>query len=800
MTEKIPTSEEKSILDKVIVLEIAEGVSGPVCGLQLADLGAIVIKVEPPEGDRTREWGPPLASGSSAIFEHLNRGKRSLVLDLDSEDGREGLEALLPKVDVVVVQQDPQEEVSRGIDWDSLVKRFRQLLICKITDLGEKGPLSGLAGSELILQALSGYTRYITEAGKEPMRIGYEVGCQAAAMHAVQAVLAGLFWRAQSGEGQIVRIPALGALLSVKSTLLAAQTDPDTWEGFHLNGANWPADTGWLTKDGQVTFDFLAKNRDGWAAFCKAIGLERLIDDPDYKDWRSTIGLGDRRFTYGEVYRQIFASMKSAEVSGLINKLGGMSMKFNDYEELLAHPQFRFLDTMVKIPEAPLGAQTQMGTPFKLSDAQVDRGSRPAPHLGECTLEEAEKVCAPSRGKKTRAQGANVSIPTGRMLPGPLAGLKVLDASQGGVGPWAGVLLGVLGADVVKLESPQGDFSRAVKPTQRGFSTTYMKSNLNKRGIVLDMKQEADQQKVYGFVKQADVFIENFRPGTADRIGFGYEKLSRLNPRLVYASASGYGLKGPLAGVGGLDPHIQAFSGSTCVNGRQGGLRERMRCYLHIDLNTALVMVQGVLTALLECQQHTGKGQRVDVTMTQATMALQRVRLSEYLGGGNPVPMGSGTTYLVPDQAFATQDRYIAVSATNRAQWQALCTALGAAQLSNDPRFATNPARIENREILIPMLAERFLARPAGYWIRVLGKAGVPCSLFMNFNDYRHHIHYLENEFIIALKTAHWGDLILGGLPWRFSKTPGSLRSGSEPGEFTEEIVKGNWPDPKPGS
>ncbi|MDO9068569.1 MAG: CoA transferase, partial [Deltaproteobacteria bacterium] len=607
------------------------------------------------------------------------------------------------------------------------------------------------------------------------------------------------FWRARSREGQIIRIPALGALLSLKSILLAAQTNPDTWEGFHLNGPHWPADTGWLTKDGQVTFDFRIQYRDGWVALCKAIGLERLIDDPDYKDWRSTIYIGDRRFTYGEVYRPIFASMTSAEVSELINKLGGISVKFHDYAELLAHPQVKVLDPLVNIPEAPPGAQTQMGTPFKLSDAQVDRGCRPAPRLGACTLEEAEKVCAPSRGKKTRGQKEKVSVPAGKMLPGPLTGLKVLDASMGAVGPWAGVLLGALGADVVKLESPQGDFIRAVKPAQRGLGTTYITSNLNKRGIVLDMKEEANQQKVYGFVEQADVFIENFRPGVADRIGLGYEKLSQLNPRLIYASASGFGPKGPLADVGAADPHIQAFSGSTCVNGQQGGLRERMRWYGHFDVTTSLVIVQGVLTALLE-RQRTGKGQRVDTTMTQATMALQRVRLAEYLGGGNPVPMGSGTTYLVPDQAFATQDRYIAVSATNRAQWQALCMALGAGQLSDDPRFATNPVRIENREILIPLLAEKFLARPAGCWIRLLGEAGVPCCLLMNFNDFRHHIHYLKNEFIITLKTAHWGDLIVGGLPWRFSKTPGSLRSGSDVGECTEEIVKGNWPDPKPGS
>ena len=157
-----------SLLDHITVLEIAEGVSGPVCGLQLAELGATVIKVEPPQGDRTREWGPPLSSGNSAIFEHLNRGKRGIVLDLDTRRDREALEAMLPNVDAVIVQFDPPKRARLEWDWAALSERHPHLVICEITDVGDRGVLSGTSGSELVCQALSGWWRYIGEVGQAP--------------------------------------------------------------------------------------------------------------------------------------------------------------------------------------------------------------------------------------------------------------------------------------------------------------------------------------------------------------------------------------------------------------------------------------------------------------------------------------------------------------------------------------------------------------------------------------------------------------------------------------------------------
>lgn len=380
-------------------------------------------------------------------------------------------------------------------------------------------------------------------------------------------------------------------------------------------------------------------------------------------------------------------------------------------------------------------------------------------------------------------------------LAGPLAGLRVLDASQGAVGPWAGSLLGQLGADVLKLESPSGDFIRAIMPAKRGLSSTYISMNSSKRNVTLDLKQPADRAHAHTLAAQADVFIENFRPGVADRLGIGYRELARINPRLIYASASGFGPIGPMVPIGATDPHIQAFSGSCSVNGEPGGLRQRWRWYGHFDCNTAIHIVQSVLAALFE-RERTGRGQYLEVTMIEAGIDLQRVRIAEHLAGGKPAPMGSATTYLVPDQAFDTQDKPIAVSATSPRQWRALCGAIGQPDLASDPRFARNPDRVKNRDALIPLLAAAFKARPMQYWLERLQRVHVPCAAFTTFDEFRWHVHYRENGMIRIHETV-WGNLALCDPPWSFARTPASIQPAPQPDEHTREVLDGGWPAPR---
>jgi crotonobetainyl-CoA:carnitine CoA-transferase CaiB-like acyl-CoA transferase len=389
-------------IQDLLIVECAEGVAGPCCGLQFADLGARVIKIETPAGDRAREWGPPMVGDTAAIFVHLNRGKQSVVLDFARADDRAAFETILAQTDAVVAQNDPAEPNNPG--WQDLARRHPQLVVCEIDDLGPAGPMAGLPGSELTVQAMSGFTHYIGDAGGPPCRIGFDIAGMATAMHAYQGIAAGLLHRHQHQSAQYFRVSALNSLLSMKSILLAVQTGGmDEWIGFHFNGPHWPADTGWDTKDGQITFDFRHDQRDEWVAFCEQAGLGYLPGHPDYKDWRSTIYIGDRRFEFGEPYRKFFADKTCAEASGLINGLGGISVKFQDYAEMLAHPQVKVQDPLVDVPDEKPNAQQQLGMPFRYAGEPRRKQYAHAPSLGEHTGAVVAEFTNPAVGRKRSA-------------------------------------------------------------------------------------------------------------------------------------------------------------------------------------------------------------------------------------------------------------------------------------------------------------------------------------------------------------------------------------------------------------
>lgn len=281
---------------------------------------------------------------------------------------------------IVILHMDPTDRRTLSLDWEEVLHHQPDLVAVEIDDLGPQGVLSHLPGSELVVQAMSGFTRYLGAPGGEPVRVGYEIAGMAAGMHAFHAAAAALYQVRQGHGGQLVRVSALKALLSMKGILLCTQDKPDKWEGFHLHGPLWPADIGKRTRDGQVTIDFRPGRRDDWEAFCRRAGLEHLIDDPDFADHRSTFPIGDRwHLPVSEAYDAWFASLSSAEASAVINEVGGISVKFQNYVELLAHPQIEALDPLVQVADAR--APVQVGTPYRFSTATVPAAGA-APDLG----------------------------------------------------------------------------------------------------------------------------------------------------------------------------------------------------------------------------------------------------------------------------------------------------------------------------------------------------------------------------------------------------------------------------------
>ena len=373
---------------------------------------------------------------------------------------------------------------------------------------------------------------------------------------------------------------------------------------------------------------------------------------------------------------------------------------------------------------------------------------------------------------------------------GPLAGYRVMDVSIMAAGPWTGALLGMLGAEVSKVEPPVGDGTRWVMPTQRGMGTNFISMNVNKQDMIIDFKTAAGRAAALELAATCDVFVQNFRVGVIERLGLDYASLQRVNPRLVYCAISGFGETGPLASAGCADPIMQAFSGFARSNGAPGDALEAFRFTGFIDLATASVATEAVLAALLE-REATGEGQKVEVSMLEAAFEIQATRIAELLGAGlTPYPRGSESPGIAPDRAFKTLDREIFVTAHNEAEWAGFCTALERPDIAEDARFANNRLRVEHRAALLAAVEPEFAARPALWWLRVMQRNGVPCGLAHHFETFRHHQQVVDNDMIARLATRDWGEVSVAGVPWHFSQTPCTVREPARPGEHTDEVLQ----------
>lgn len=311
----------------------------------------------------------------------------------------------------------------------------------------------------------------------------------------------------------------------------------------------------------------------------------------------------------------------------------------------------------------------------------------------------------------------------------PLADIRVLDLTSSLAGPHCTEILGALGADVVKVERPEGgDDTRSWGPPfWDGEGTLFLAANANKRSLVLRLSDPRGREALLRLADRSDVFIQSLRPGLAERSGFGPEEVRARNPRLVYCSIGAFGRVGPLRDAPGYDPLIQAASGIMSVTGEPGGEPVRVGASL-VDHMTGMWAALGIVAALGE-RAETGVGRVVDTSLYETALGLMSYHLTGYVASGTP-PGRLGTEFplIAPYQAFATADGHVMVAATNDRLFSALCDALDLAGVPEDARFATNPARVENRVALTDLLAARFAAAPTVTWLERLGAAGVPAA------------------------------------------------------------------------
>jgi crotonobetainyl-CoA:carnitine CoA-transferase CaiB-like acyl-CoA transferase len=385
------------MLQDVRVVEVASGVAGPLAGCRLGDLGADVVKVEWGPGDWMRGCPPFLPNGMSSAFFALNRGKRGVHLDAETRTNADLLRRLVEAADILITDQSSEELRALGLDGvDADVCTWNpRLIVAQISALGKRGPLTDKPGSELGAQAMAGYTRYVGTAGEPSVRLGADVAGCATAIFATQAILAALFARRRSGRGQRVDLSLLNSLLSMKTVHLAAQSDPDAFEGPRVGGAYDPPERGWATADTPITFAFGgavgAEGRPGWAQFVEAMGLSRMLDDARFdKTGRLTTGLGPKARELKSEYETGFTDHPAAHVVAKVREFGGFASAYLTHEELLREPQVDALGIVRDVPthDAEVPA---LDFPVKFS-ATATRMRGRAPRLGEHTREVAESA------------------------------------------------------------------------------------------------------------------------------------------------------------------------------------------------------------------------------------------------------------------------------------------------------------------------------------------------------------------------------------------------------------------------
>jgi crotonobetainyl-CoA:carnitine CoA-transferase CaiB-like acyl-CoA transferase len=377
-------------------------------------------------------------------------------------------------------------------------------------------------------------------------------------------------------------------------------------------------------------------------------------------------------------------------------------------------------------------------------------------------------------------------------LPLPLSRIKVLDVSQIMAGPFCCMLLGDMGADVIKVETPGiGDQTRR----SMGFrlkgadSGGFLALNRNKRSVEIDLKNPAGLEAFYALVKDADVLVENNRPGVAARLKIDYPTLRKLNPRLVYASISGFGQTGPWARRPGLDLIAQAMTGVMSVMGHAGEAPVKSAIPL-ADLGAGLFAAYGILSAVIG-RGITGEGQFVDASLFETAMSLSVWESAEYWGTGEvPVPIGSANRMSAPYQAVRASDRHFVIGAANPKLWNALCTVIGRDDLTKDARFTDNVLRIRNRGVLIEELEREFARRTASEWVDALLAAGVPAAPILDYAEALASEQAVAREMVLKIHHPVEGETRALGFPVKLGGTPQQVRHPAPLlGQHTDQVL-----------
>ncbi|HVB82063.1 MAG TPA: CoA transferase [Candidatus Binataceae bacterium] len=748
-------------LDGVNLIEFDSNLGAACAAMLLAEQGARAIRVEPPGGARTR---------GTAHFHALNRSKRALFLDVRSAGERARVERLLRWADVAVCGWTGARMRELELDYAALRRINPRLVALHVPPLGNRGPLADFDASDELTSALGGIYGSQWALSGSPVALHFPAASYAAGVLGATATVAALSARDSGGGGQLVEVSLLAGAFSLQTGgIMRHEKMTRMYEGpldplgpipcYRLFRA---ADDEYLfVACGNVTF---------WNKLALAIERPELVSDPRFEGAPWGVS-SQHRQALKDLLQEIIATRPREEWLGILRENDIPCAPVRSRADFIDHPQVDALGMRRAIDDPTLGPTIQPGIAvgLELTPGEI---AGPAPAVEDDRLIEEWLSEPPSHSD-------NGMPHLGKFTRGPLDGLLILDFCSYIAGSYGPMILGQMGADVIKIESLEGD-------AFRHFGFGFLGWNQGKRALSADLAAPEGRQIIHGLVRRADIVVENLRPGRMRRFGLDYQSLSAINPRLIYMSVNGFGNRGPEHNQPGFDPLLQARSGLMAAEGGHHQPPLYLTCAI-CDYGAAMLSAFGCALAL-RARARLGRGQLCETSLLQSAMAFQAGEFIFYDGRPdleNGRPESRGRSALC--RAYQCRDRtWLFVHVAEPAQWEAMRRVCG---LGDDTPYAA-AARAPEDSRLAQAIAAAFASVDRAQALAALNAAGVPALSTHRTADLFGDPQVNANGLLAELYHSQWGGVVQTGTLAKFSGTPGKAEHAAPLlGEHTDEIL-----------
>lgn len=803
----MPTQPEGAPLAGLRVLDLTQGYAGPFGVKLLADHGADVIKVERPDrGDPMRGAGPfrddvpdPEAGG---LFLYLNTNRRGVTLDFAVAADVERFRRMVLHADLVVESFRPGTLERWGIGYEALRELNAALCMVSLSNFGSSGPYRDYELSELVAFALSGPMHWNGEAEREPQALAERATLGFAGLSLAAGALAALFAREGSGRGQHVELSITESFLAAgeRQALTYAycgdvpRRQREALRERYLVGA-YPC------KDGHIAVQGVGRGESWWPRVFRMMGRPELSRDPRFADGACIErNMGELQAIWG---RWLMAHSR-AEIFDAAAEARFPIAPVYDAADIHADPHFRARGIFREVDHPVAGPLLYPVRPFRFHGAE-EAPLRPAPTLGqhdaEVLVEFGEGAAEPLPGE------APVSVEAPDL---PLAGLRVLELAEGWAGPMSGMWLADLGAEVIKVEAIQRfDHARGAVEPPEGMSfypdrvpgeraydvnSAYVQANLNKKGLTLDLSRPRGVELFKELVALSDVVLTNMVTGVPEKMGIGFEVLSKIRPDLVMLTCSGYGASGPYAPRVTMGGAMDGIAGYSELRVLPGQSPEVLSYSMHTDVVTGMNNAVALLMALFQ-RRRLGLGQRVEVSGVECCLHQIPEALMDYaLNGRVQPPPGNGHRRLAPHGVYpcSGEDRWIALTVCNESQWRALCGAMGNPEWVRVPQYDSTAGRVARRGELDEGIARWSRGREAHSLMRDLQALGVPAGVVQDAREHAEDPHWKARDFYVPWTVRDRGRFSLPSSPWTLDGRRSSVRRiAPRLGEHNRELLSG---------